>query len=129
MACFLQSSTLAAAYHHFHCCTQGGDCFDDVLQEAVRGCTAFIAICSPTYGSDASKFTRLEFRMADANGKLILPVFHSGSWPVQALEFLLSSRNYVPRAGSMTALKVPVATVVAEVLDALSKRGVLPILV
>lgn len=126
MACFLQSSTFAAAYQHPQCCTQGGDCFDDVLQAAVRGCTAFIAICSPTYGSDASKYTRLEFRMADANGKLIIPVFHSGSWPVQALEFLLSSRNYVPRAGCMTALKVHVATVVAEILDALSKRGVLP---
>ena len=111
--------------HALHTCMrlsslllQGGDQFPDIIQDAVRNCTAFVAICSTSYGS--TPFTKMEYTLAYNKGKTIIPVYHSGTWPPSALELFLSGVNYVPKGSCATGPKAPsVGEVAKQVVDAM----------
>ena len=70
-----------------------------VITAAVRKCRALVPLISSSYAVQEGPgpcFTRLEFTMAYQRGKPIVPVRHSGAWPPEALELMLTEMNYVP---------------------------------
>ena len=80
---------------------QGGDRWMEVIQAAVLGCTVFVAMCSREYATDASPWTTREFLLADENGKHIVPLWHSGTYPPPKLALSLGGVNYVPKASGL----------------------------
>eukprot|EP01116_Phalansterium_solitarium_P002468 TRINITY_DN1251_c0_g1_i2.p1 TRINITY_DN1251_c0_g1~~TRINITY_DN1251_c0_g1_i2.p1 ORF type:complete len:371 (-),score=36.43 TRINITY_DN1251_c0_g1_i2:158-1270(-) len=73
---------------------EGGQGWAETIQKAVKGCKAFIPVCSPDYGN--TPWTKRELQMADNNRKYILPVWHSGDYPPSAIEIFLGGTQRIP---------------------------------
>ena len=74
-----------------------------------------------------TKFTKLEFTLANEEDKIIIPVFHSGKYPPPSLKLLLAGRNYVPKSGAVKGDQpATIQQVVSELATALQKFNVFP---
>jgi hypothetical protein len=103
----------------------------NVLLHGIQSCQAFIPVCSPTYGDiDVSPWTHTEVVQAERQRRttgapLILPVWHSGAYPPPDLAYELAGVEPVP-AGAQAAESMPMAQVVAAVLQQLEAMGIRP---
>jgi hypothetical protein len=108
----------------------GADSWMSVIQAGVSGCTAFVVLCSPTYGDAAvSQWTQREFMQAVNEGKLLLPVWHSGAYPPPATRLVLGGLQRIPGgnyAGGYAAAGIAHAAVVEALVKALQEKGILP---
>lgn len=101
----LQQRLVAAGYSVFLDVDnlQGGTDWLGDITAAVQSSTAIVPIVSSTYGDrEKSPFTYKEYVLAESCKKVIVPVFHSGTFPPQALALHMLTMQYVPRAGAMT---------------------------
>jgi hypothetical protein len=106
---------------------EGGASWRSTIQAGVEGCTAFVVLCSPTYGD--TKWTKRELHLADDLDKLILPVWHSGPYPPKAARMVLGDTQRVPggtMAAGYVAAGITHEAVAAELAEALASNGVLP---
>ena len=104
-----------------------GDSWDQVIQNAVRGCEAFVAVCSATYGSaKESRWTLREMQMADGRSKPIIPIWHSGDYPPEDVEIYLTGKQRVPGGVSKDVRSLPFEHVVDEVVAALALAKCVP---
>ena len=98
---------------------QGGSNWVHKIQEALLGCTAFIVLCSPTYGDpEISPWTSAELILARGENKLIIPVWHSGPYPPPAVKLIMSGLNHVDMRAK------PMSDVMEQLLRALRQAGV-----
>ena len=103
---------------------QAGDAWPITIQRGVKGCRAFVVLCSPTYGDRrVSPWTFDELTMAKNNRKPLIPVWHSGPYPPPEVEIMLGGLQRVPR-GDRDMRALPLSTVVAELAGALQRAGV-----
>ena len=104
-----------------------GDSWDQVIQNAVRGCEAFVAVCSATYGSaTSSRWTLREMQLADGRCKPIVPIWHSGDYPPNDVEIYLTGKQRVPGGVSKDVRALPFDHVVDEVVAALALAKCVP---
>jgi len=96
------------------------------IEEAIKKCKVFVALCTPTYGeSEASNWTYRELLTADNLHKPIVAVWHSGRFPPPNVKIFLSGVQRMPRGRKpLTNSTVDLDAVVAELLDALAIFGV-----
>jgi hypothetical protein len=99
------------------------------IQAAVKECQVFVALCSPDYGN--TKWTLREIQMADNNGKMLLPVWHSGAFPPAAVEIFLSGTQRVPEGNlcivdGLASGSVGQNNVLREIVACLSDMGIRP---
>ena len=60
---------------------RAGSCFEKI-QDGIHKCACFLAVVSPSYGSCASsRWTYRELCMASDAAKLVIPIWHSGTFP------------------------------------------------
>ncbi|KXZ51175.1 hypothetical protein GPECTOR_13g662 [Gonium pectorale] len=104
---------------------RGGETLGQRVQDdaVVVGCSAFIAICSPTYG--ATEWTFNEFQLADNKKKPILPVWHSGPYPPPKFERFLRGRRRVPH-GHKPLVECDFGDSMQQLLASLRREGCLP---
>jgi ankyrin repeat protein len=109
---------------------EGGDEWASTIQAAVVGCKAFVVVCSRTYGDEmVSTWTWREFQLADKLKKLILPVWHSGPYPPEAVQIFLSGTQRVPNSNitvGYVAAGISQEAVAAELARTMALKGVLP---
>ena len=109
---------------------QGGDTWPITIQEGVRHCKAFVALCSPTYGDRAlSPWTLDELTMAKNNRKPLIPVWHSGAFPPPSVEIMLGALNRIPSGNLVdgyAAAGISHDCVAKQVAAALRRIGVVP---
>ena len=56
-----------------------GDDWPQIINQAIETCRVFVVLCSPTYGT--SEWAKEELPLAVACKRLVIPVWHSGSYP------------------------------------------------
>ena len=67
------------------------------IQKAVEDCSAFVVLCSTTYGDEAvSPRTARELDLADRLKKPLIPVWHSGPYPPKAVAIYLGGKQRIP---------------------------------
>ena len=77
---------------------EGGDRFKAIISQGIVGCEVFIALISPSYAHPKmSPWTLKEFSLAEDEGKTIIPIFHSGTYPPTELRLSLAGINYLPK--------------------------------
>lgn len=108
---------------------QVGDNWTNAITHALRNCEAVVVMCSETYGDDElSPWTGCELAMAANAKKLLLPVWHSGPYPPQAAELVLSNKHRVPigNTGYVEA-NISHERIAKDLAFALMKKGILPL--
>ncbi|KAL6764560.1 hypothetical protein V8C86DRAFT_3128782 [Haematococcus lacustris] len=101
----------------------GGQSWAAQIQAAVLACDVFVPLCSRTYG--ATKWTRRELHLADAEDRPIIPVWHSGDYPPKELAIYLSGVQRVPK-GAQPLLLAEFNAVVAELVACIQLAGCKP---
>ena len=76
---------------------RSGACWPTKIQKAVEDCSAFVVLCSTTYGDEAvSPRTARELDLADRLKKPLIPVWHSGPYPPKAVAIYLGGKQRIP---------------------------------
>ena len=109
---------------------QGASNWPSTIQKGVEDCSAFVILCSATYGDEAvSPWTKRELELADNLKKPLFPVWHSGPYPPKAVTIYFSGKQRIP-TGNLTEgyakAKVPHERVAEELAAALARAGVTP---
>ena len=112
---------------------EGGSSWPVTIQRGVEQCSAFVVLCSPTYGdplpNGRESWTLREIVHADNLSKPLLPVWHSGPYPPNSVAMYLGSRQRIPagdyRDGYVLA-GISHTRVAEELAAALMKAGVQP---
>jgi len=106
----------------------GGEAWPDAIQAGVRDSRAVVALCSPGYGG--TTWTKRELMLADALGKTLIPVWHSGAYPPAEAGIYLTGLQYVPQfaggAQGFVAAGYTVERVADELCEALMAAGIEP---
>ncbi|GIY63871.1 TIR domain-containing protein [Caerostris extrusa] len=71
-----------------------GQDWQDVINNALNNCTAFVALVTPRYGE--TKWTNREAKLADDKEKQIIPVSFLDKWPPDQLAIQFLSLQYIP---------------------------------
>ncbi|KAG1676232.1 hypothetical protein FOA52_006449 [Chlamydomonas sp. UWO 241] len=100
-----------------------GDRWEDILTEKVDACTAFVAVISSTY--EESHWCRAELEIAHNQGKLIIPLWHSGSYPPSKLRMRLNGIQSMPSLGSFNAAS-NLEAMAANITQSLKRKGFSP---
>lgn len=84
-----------------------------------------MVLCSPSYG--ATPWTFRVIQLADNEGKKIVAVRHSGTFPPQEVKIFLGGEQRVPRGNNpLTHASVDFDAAVSELVKALRRKSVLP---
>ena len=101
----------------------GGDQWFTFIETALYTCAAFVPVCSPGYG--ASPWTLRELGMAVRLQKVIVPVFHSGTFPPRTGGIVLGGLQYVPSCQrGLVVDRISIEGTAAQLETALARRGV-----
>lgn len=103
---------------------EGADCWASVIQGAIDEADCVVAICSTSYGDTV--WTKREFEYADGAKKLIVPLWHSGTFPPKPLALYLAGVNRVPRGNDPLASFSRHEEVFEQLVKALAAKGVPP---
>ncbi len=106
---------------------QGGEEWPETIAAVVRNCSAFVVLCSPTYGDTV--WTKRELVMADNLRKPLIPVWHSGPYPPKAVEIFLGGKQRIPGGNfnnGYVAAKIAHSAVAEELIAALLRAGIVP---
>ncbi|CAL1277303.1 unnamed protein product [Larinioides sclopetarius] len=71
-----------------------GQDWQDVINNALNNCTAFVALVTPRYGE--TKWTNREAKLADDKEKHIIPISFLDKWPPDQLAIQFLSLQYIP---------------------------------
>jgi hypothetical protein len=106
---------------------QGGEEWPETIAAGVHNCSAFVVLCSPTYGDTV--WTKRELVMADNLRKPLIPVWHSGPYPPKAVEIFLGGKQRIPGGNfsdGYVAAKIAHSAVAEELIAALLRAGIVP---
>ena len=78
---------------------EAGDFWEETIIAAVKGCDVMLALISTGYAE--SRWCKEELKLASDRGKHIIPIFHSGVYPPEALVLRLGSVQSVPSGEPM----------------------------
>jgi hypothetical protein len=104
-----------------------GEDWANAIKKAIVGCEVFVVLCSSTYGE--TKWTLREFQQADKLNKPIIPIWHSGVFPPDAIEIFLVGCQRIPTGASSQkdVRSMDVNEAVDQLVIALRKKKCFPI--
>eukprot|EP00798_Chlamydomonas_sp_ICE-L_P006180 gene6180-2796_t len=102
---------------------EGGQNWMEEIAKAMKNAIVIIVMSSPTYGH--TEWTKRECEYAVAKSMKILPVWHSGEFPTEPVDFVLAGLQRVPR-GKDSFLATDFTTFLRELSEALHLKGARP---
>lgn len=89
-------------------CIDGGNDWQDVLNNAITNCSMFVPLITMQYGQ--TLWTNREVKLADVLGKLILPVNFNKTWPPKCLAIQFATTQYISGNKSLDDQEVTLET-------------------
>ncbi|PNH03326.1 Serine/threonine-protein phosphatase 6 regulatory ankyrin repeat subunit A [Tetrabaena socialis] len=102
---------------------EGGQQWADQIQDAVLECKVFVAVCSSEYGD--TEWTKREYQLADNSKKIIIPLWHSGTYPPKRLAIFMGGLQRVP-AGNNPLTKIDFEAGMQQLVTILEHLGCQP---
>jgi hypothetical protein len=106
----------------------GGEEFPAVIEEAIRGCQAFLAVITPRWGdglSDPNDWIRRELSLALGAGKQVVPVLIDGAEPPDRTALPADLEPLADR-NAVTLSAAGYASDVGRLIEGLERIGVAP---